>query len=129
MTRTLLLAAVLAGSASLSQAEPLIGLWQTAPDDNGNFGHIQVAPCGAQICGTLVRSFDAGGQEIASDFTGRLIISETVAQGDGAYRGKIFAPDRGRTYGSRLVLSGDSLAVSGCVLGVCRDGGTWKRVN
>ena len=122
---TTVAAIVFAGAAL---ADPLEGLWQTAADDNGNFGHIQVAPCGAALCGTLVKSFDAGGNEIASDFTGRNIISETVARGGGEYRGKVYAPDRDKTYNSRLQLSGSSLSVSGCVLGICRDGGTWTRV-
>lgn len=122
---TAVAAIVFAGAAF---ADPLEGLWQTAADDNGNFGHIQVAPCGAALCGTLVKSFDAGGNEIASDFTGRNIISETVARGGGEYRGKVYAPDRDKTYNSRLQLSGSSLSVSGCVLGICRDGGTWSRV-
>lgn len=109
-------------------ADPLEGVWQTAADDNGNFGHIQVAPCGAALCGTLVTSFDSGGNAIASEFTGRNIISETVARGDGQYRGKVYAPDRDKTYNSRLQLNGNTLSVSGCVLGICRDGGTWTRV-
>lgn len=119
-------AAIIFAGAAL--ADPLEGLWQTAADDNGNFGHIQVAPCGAALCGTLVKSFDSGGNEIASNFTGRNIISETVARGGGEYRGKVYAPDRDKTYNSRLQLSGNSLSVSGCVLGICRDGGTWTRV-
>lgn len=114
--------------ATPALSDPLEGLWQTAKDDNGNFGHIQVAPCGGGLCGTLVRSFDASGAEIASAYTGRNIISETVAEGNGAYRGKVYSPDRDKTYNSRLQLSGDALAVSGCVLGICRDGGTWTRV-
>jgi hypothetical protein len=28
-----------------------------------------------------------------------------------------------------MQLSGDALQVSGCVLGICRDGGTWARVD
>ena len=122
---TAVAAICLAGGAL---ADPLEGLWQTAKDDNGNFGHVQVAPCGAALCGTLVKSFDASGSEIASEFTGRNIISETTANGDGAYRGKVYAPDRDKTYNSRLQLSGNSLAVSGCVLGICREGGNWTRV-
>jgi len=114
--------------ASPVWGDPLEGLWQTAKDDNGKFGHIQVAPCGAALCGTLVRSFDANGAEIASANTGRQIISETVAEGGGAYKGKVWSPDRDKTYNSRLQLSGDTLAVSGCVLSICRDGGTWVRV-
>lgn len=128
MKKIMMTAVATIAFAGAAFADPLEGLWQTAADDNGNFGHIQVAPCGAALCGTLVKSFDAGGNEIASDFTGRNIISETVARGGGEYRGKVYAPDRDKTYNSRLQLSGSSLSVSGCVLGICRDGGTWSRV-
>ena len=128
MKRVLIMAITALSLASAANADPLEGLWQTARDDNGNFGHIQVAPCGQALCGTLVRSFDSAGNEISSNFTGRNIISETVARGDGEYRGKVYSPDRDKTYNSRLRLSGNSLAVSGCVLGICRDGGTWTRI-
>jgi len=122
-----------AGIASIAlacsaQAEPLLGLWQTTKDDNGNYGHIQVAQCGAQLCGTLVKSFDSAGKAFTSENQGRQIISETVAKGGGEYRGKVYSPDRGKTYKSKLMLSGNSLSVSGCVLGICRDGGKWSRV-
>ena len=129
MKQIILTAAAMIGLAGAAFADPLEGTWQTARDDNGNYGHIEVAPCGAALCGRLVRSFDAAGNEISTEFTGRNIISETVAEGDGAYRGKVFSPDRDRTYNSRLQLSGNSLAVSGCVFGICRDGGTWTRLN
>ncbi len=125
-TLTLSLAA-LALSAGAALADPIEGLWRTTPDDNGNYGLIQVAPCGNAFCGTLVRSFDSNGNEISSAHTGRNIIAETVNNGGGNYRGTVYAPDRDRTYNSRLVLSGNSLSVSGCVLGICRDGGTWTR--
>jgi uncharacterized protein (DUF2147 family) len=87
-----------------------------------------VAPCGAKLCGKLVKSFDSTGAEKASENIGRNIISETVPTGDGQYKGKIYSPDRDKTYSSKLVLKGDALKVSGCVLGICRDGGTWQRV-
>jgi len=118
-------AVALAGAAF---ADPLEGMWRTVPDDNGNSGLIQVAPCGSTLCGTLIRAFDSSGNEMASPNVGRQIISETVAQGGGAYRGKVWSPDRDKTYNSRLQLNGDTLSVSGCVLGICRDGGTWTRV-
>ena len=122
------IAATVIGLAGAVAAEPLHGIWQTSKDDNGNFGFIQVAPCGAQICGTLVKSFDTNGNEIQSANNGRLIISETVANGDGTYSGKVYSPDRDKTYTSKLVLSGNQLSVSGCVLGICRNGGTWVKV-
>lgn len=111
-------------------ADPVEGLWKTKPDDNGKFGHVEMAPCGAALCGTLVRSFDASGAEVASPNIGRQIVWDMVPNGDGSYGGgKVWAPDRDKTYRSKMVLSGDSLAVSGCVLGgvICRDSG-WSRV-
>lgn len=125
-TFTLTLAALI-GLAGAAAADPLLGNWRTIPDDNGNSGLIQVAPCGAALCGTLVQAFDANGNSVQTDNVGRMIISETVAQGGGDYRGKIYAPDRDRTYNARLQLNGNTLSVSGCVLGICRDGGTWTR--
>ncbi|MEJ6402643.1 DUF2147 domain-containing protein [Yoonia sp. 2307UL14-13] len=127
--KTFLFTAIAAiGLGTMAMADPLEGTWQTGRDDNGNFGHIRVAPCGAQLCGTLVRSFDSSGNQISTEFDGRNIISQTVARGSGEYRGKVYAPDRDKTYNSRLQLSGNSLSVSGCVLGICRNGGTWTRV-
>jgi uncharacterized protein (DUF2147 family) len=119
---------ILALSGAAMAADPLEGTWRTAKDDNGNSGLIKVAPCGAALCGTLVQSYDAAGKPFKSENQGRQIISQTVATGGGSYKGKVYSPDRGKTYNSRLKLSGSSLKVSGCVLGICRDGGTWTKV-
>lgn len=121
--------AALALSAGAAFADPLEGTWRTTTDDNGNSGLIQVAPCGAFLCGTLVRSFDSSGAEFASPNNGRQIIFDTENDGGGNYSGQVYSPDRDRTYNSRLVLNGNQLTVSGCVLGICRNGGTWQRVN
>ncbi|MAU51936.1 MAG: imidazoleglycerol-phosphate dehydratase [Roseovarius sp.] len=128
MRKLMMMTAMLSLAAGAAMAEPLLGMWRTAGDDNGNSGLVQVAPCGAALCGKLVKSFNSAGEEIPSDNIGRNIISGTVPTGDGEYRGKVYSPDRGKTYNSRLQLNGDSLKVSGCVLGICRDGGTWQRV-
>ncbi|MEM8536743.1 MAG: DUF2147 domain-containing protein [Pseudomonadota bacterium] len=129
MKRLTLAALALTLSAGMSfAADPLEGLWRTPADDNGNSGLIQVKPCGSKLCGTLVKSYDASGKEWKSPNLGRQIISETVAKGNGNYAGKVYSPDRGKTYKSKLKLSGKALKVSGCVLGICRDGGTWQKV-
>jgi uncharacterized protein (DUF2147 family) len=131
--KRLVMTAVLALGVATSAfaADPVEGVWQTAPDDNGNFGHIQVQPCGVKICGTLIKSFDKDGKPMHSDNVGKQIVWDMVAQGNGAYgAGKVWSPDRDKTYSSKMQLTGDSLAVSGCVLGglICRNGGTWTRV-
>ena len=130
MTRLLRFAAVAALIASPAFADPVFGTWQTTADDNGNYGHIEVKSCGSAICGTLVKGFDSSGADAPSDNIGKQIIWDMQALGDGAYgKGKVWAPDRDRTYNSKMQLSGNSLAISGCILGICRDGGTWMRVN
>lgn len=111
-------------------ADPLEGVWKTTPDDNGNFGHIQVAPCGAKLCGVLIKSFDGSGADMKSDNVGKRIVWDMVPTGDGGYaKGKVWSPDRDKTYKSKMQLSGNGVTVQGCVLGICRDGGTWTKVN
>ena len=118
--------ALVAGSA---WADPVEGVWQTRKDDNGNFGHVEIAPCGPAFCGVLVRAFDGAGKQIESPNVGKRIVWDMVAYPDGLYDdGKIWSPDRDKTYNGDMTLAGDSLKVRGCVLGICRDGGTWQRV-
>lgn len=117
------------GATAAFAADPVEGVWQTKPDDNGNFGHVQIKPCGPAFCGTLIRAYDGSGAQIESPNIGKQIVWDMVAYGDGLYDdGKIWAPDRDKTYNSDMQLSGDSLTVRGCVIGICRNGGTWKRV-
>ncbi len=117
-------------AAGAVAADPAYGTYKTIPDDNGNFGHIEVAACGSRICGTLVRSFDGSGAEIQSDNIGKNIIWDMQAKGDGTYDGgKVWDPSRDKTYKSKMELKGKNLAISGCVMFICRDGGTWMRIN
>ena len=130
MKHIALLAAAAALFAGTASADPVFGTWQTNKDDNGNYGHIKVAQCGGAICGTLVKSFDSAGQPLDTENVGRQLIWDMKNEGGGEYAGgKLYSPDRDKTYNGRLVLSGGSLDVKGCVLGVCLSGGKWARVN
>ncbi len=118
------------GLSGAAMADPLVGTWRTAPDDNGDTGLIEVTICGTSLCGTLVEAFDSSGNSMASPNIGRQIIWNTNPTGDGSsYRGRIYAPDRDSTYNSRLTLSGNTLQVCGRLLGIQRCGGDWTRVN
>jgi uncharacterized protein (DUF2147 family) len=120
-------AVLVAGFVTSAAADPLEGRWRTVADDNGNSGLVEVTPCGEKLCGVLIQAFGPNGQSIQSDNIGRFIIWDTENRGDGEYRGRVYSPDRDKEYASKLILSGDSLAVSGCVLGICRNGGSWQR--
>ena len=72
LTHRLTLAAAMALVAGTAfAADPVFGIWKTKPDDNGNFGHINVAACGNKICGTLVKAFDSSSKEVKSDNVGQ----------------------------------------------------------
>lgn len=130
LSKRIISAAALIFIAGTAFADPVEGVWKTKADDNGNFGYVQVKPCGPAFCGTLIKSFDKTGKATKSPNIGKRIIWDMVAKGDGAYAdGKVWSPDRDKTYNSKMKLSGNGLAIKGCVFGICRDGGTWARVN
>ncbi|MEK6215826.1 MAG: DUF2147 domain-containing protein, partial [Boseongicola sp.] len=48
-------------------ADPVIGTFKTQPDDNGNFGHVEIYDCDGAICSVIRKAFDGAGTEIDSD--------------------------------------------------------------
>ena len=121
MKNILKIAATLSLLSGAAVADPVLGVWKTTPDDNGNFGHIKVAECEGEICGTLIKSFDSTGASYKSENIGKQIIWAMKNKGDGKYGGgKIWSPDRDKVYSSKMVLEGNNqLKISGCVLILC----------
>jgi uncharacterized protein (DUF2147 family) len=130
MRKLVKLSALLTLLAAPALADPVHGTWKTKPDDNGNFGHVRIETCeGGKICGTLIASFNSAGQKVQSPNLGRKIVWDMEAQGNGAYgKGKVYAPDRDKTYNSKMSLNGSTLGVSGCVAFICRES-DWARIN
>jgi uncharacterized protein (DUF2147 family) len=120
---------VLALLAPPAWADPLEGLWRTAPDIDGRIGFVRIAPCGAMLCGTLEAATDVQGRRLTTPDIGRRLIWDTVLQGANTYRGRVYSPARQAEYDSRLTLSGDRLLVEACLLGQCRGGEPWARVD
>ena len=112
---------------SLALADPIFGLWKTVTENN-EYAYVKIAPCGTDICGTIARTF-ANGKEVKSDLLGKKIIWELKPNDGGTYSGgRIWRRSNGKTYNLKMTLSGNSLAIQGCFLGICQNGGTWKRV-
>lgn len=105
--KRIIIAAALAAFGSAALAEPVLGIWQTRQDDNGNYGHVEIKPCGAAVCGTLIKAFDGAGKEIKSDNVGKRIVWDMKAGANGVYSGgKIYSPDRDKTYNGDMTLAG-----------------------
>lgn len=128
MTRFFALLAVCTALSSPAAADGVSGVFQTAPNDEGNVGHVEFYDCGGALCGKLVRSFNASGTPIASPNIGKNIVWDMQDQGGGKYgKGKIWDPGADKTYRSKMVLSGDILKVSGCIGPICR-AKSWQRL-
>ena len=117
--------AMAAGGAAL--ADPVEGVWQTEPDE-GSYAHVQMAPCGPAICGTFLKTFKEGG-EYQSPNLGKKVVIDMMPNGDGSYSGQVWRPSNDKIYTGKMKLSGNSLAMSGCVMGglICSKQ-TWTRV-
>lgn len=120
------LCAVVLG-AGAAWADPAEGMWKTEVDD-GAYAHVNVGTCGAALCGTIARTFNNTG-EYKSENLGKQIVWDMAPAGGGAYKnGQIWQPSTGKTFKSKMALSGDTLKVSGCVGPICKKQ-TWSRVN
>lgn len=132
MKRVLLGLALSLGFAGMAAADAVEGVWKTEPGDTGGYLYVRIAPCGADLCGTIAQAYDKAGQPSPDyEHTGKKMLWDMQAKGGGAYGGgKIWAPDSDKTYGSKMSLSGNKLTVKGCVAGglICR-GQDWTRVN
>jgi uncharacterized protein (DUF2147 family) len=120
-------AMVMFGAGAAWAADPVEGLWQTQPDD-GAFAHVQMAPCGGALCGTISRTFNASG-EYQSENLGKKIVIDMMPSGGGKYAGKVWRPSNNKTYIGKINLSGDTLKLAGCVAGglICSKQ-SWARV-
>lgn len=122
--------AVAMGAPGPAQAQSPAGLWQTEAGEAGGFLHVRIARCGAEYCGTIERAFTGPGAENRGyEHLGKPILWNMSPHGQGGWRGgRVWAPDQDRTYNARMEFQGGGLAVSGCVLGICRSQ-MWRRLN
>jgi len=91
MMKTVMAAMAVFGFAGAAWADPAVGTWQTQVDD-GAYAHIAMTTCGANICGTIARTFNDTG-EYTSENVGKQLVWDMTPEGDGAYGGgKIWQP-------------------------------------
>lgn len=114
--------------AAPALADPVLGTWKTEPDD-GAYAHIEMAKCGANICGKIAKTFDANGATDSPNI-GKTLVIDMAPQGDGTYEGRVWRPSNDKIYIGKMSLNGNSLALRGCVAGglICSKQ-DWSRVN
>ncbi|MDH7784962.1 uncharacterized protein (DUF2147 family) [Ochrobactrum sp. 19YEA23] len=108
MIRTLILGMTLAASfaAPALAEEAIVGSWKRP---NGTI--ISYASCGGnKFCGTVM----------TGEYKGKSI--GTMSGTDGSYKGEVNKLDEGKTYTGKASVKGNTLSLSGCVLGglICK---------
>jgi uncharacterized protein (DUF2147 family) len=129
----LLVAAVLAAAATPAlAADPVEGDWFV----QGGSARVHIAPCPARadrLCGvfTWIKGEKPGA--VAHDVAGKPLMGMTFIRDfrrvdAGRWTGgKIYDPDSGKTYDSKMQIAPDgTLKLAGCVLFICQ-AQTWKR--
>ena len=112
-----LAAAVTFTVASLAHAGSANGLWLR---DNG--AHIQAFDCGGGLGLKVIKSPEAGK-------AGKTIMCGAKPAGENKWKGSVLNLDDGQQYSGSVTLDGNSLTLSGCVLGglICKND-TWSRI-
>ncbi|WP_309087663.1 DUF2147 domain-containing protein [Phenylobacterium sp.] len=131
---------LLAAAASLLAtpafaADPVEGEWLT----QAGTAKVRIAPCAGKadrLCGTVVWLKNAGAKDANNPdpklrdraIVGMNLIRDFKQAGPGRWTGgKIYDPESGKTYDSKISANANgTLKVEGCVLVVCQ-AQTWRR--
>ncbi len=125
-------------AAATAPINPVLGRWHTTEDR----AIVDIAPCGAQLCGTIISSVPAPGTITPPRDThnpdpalrNRPIIGVRILNGFTRGRtnwtgGTIYNPVNGKSYRSQLTMGADgTLRVAGCVSVICQTQ-IWRRAN
>jgi uncharacterized protein (DUF2147 family) len=129
-------------SVGPAMAADATGLWST----DGGQAKVRVAPCGGELCGTIVALAQPNDPATGRPMTdkhnddaarrsrpliGTRILLGMKPDGAGKWVGRIYDAKNGKTVSGSITLSGASaLKLEGCALGgmICRSQ-TWTRAN
>lgn len=129
--RVAALAALLAAPALSAKApERSFGVWSNPQ----NSVHIRAEPCGKRMCGVVVWANEKAQADAARGGTPRLVgttlFRDFTRTGPGAWRGRVFVPDIGKTFsGTIRAIDETHLEGKGCLVGRigCRSQ-VWTRI-
>ena len=121
-------AAMVAAPASASAKSALEGRWK-----NGHM-EIVIAPCGAALCGTVVKASSRqqakAERGTGTELLGARLITNIRRSGANLYRANVYLADRGiNASGTIRQASPDRLNVRGCVLAIICKSNNWDRIS
>lgn len=94
---------------------------------------VRTAPCGERLCGEIVRAspkaIDDARKKGVNQLVGLQLLQDYKRRSDD-WAGRVYVPDMGRTFSSRIAFVGpDQIRISGCLIGgiLCKSQ-VWHRV-
>ncbi len=126
-------AAMLVSLSVPASAQDATGTWLTASGET----RVRIAPCGANVCGTIVWTKNAGQKDENNPnaaLKNRSVVGINMISmkpdGNRKWSGSLYNPQDGKTYSGSLTMNdSNSLSLSGCVAGIFCRSQTWTRVN
>ena len=122
----------LAPAAANAQTPAAIGNWER---EDGT-SRIRVAPCGANLCGTVTWTNAPRRDERNPDpalrarsTVGIAVFTGMRPNGDNRWSGSAYNTEDGQTYSGNMSVNGNTLVTQGCVMGglICRSV-NWRRI-
>jgi uncharacterized protein (DUF2147 family) len=111
MRRLLTTLLIMASVGAAIAAEPIEGNWKTKSGETA-----AIAKCGGAYCVTLK----------TGKYSGKRIGEMSGAGAD--YKGEITDPENDKTYSGYATVSGASMKLKGCVMGVLCKSQTWTKL-
>lgn len=120
------------GAGSVAAQGEIAGLYQTEAGDGGGYLHVRIGQCEDNIetvCGVIEKAFSDDDEESTDyEHLGKKMLWAMKSKDGKKYSGgKIWAPDRDKTYRSKVWQLDDGVKVKGCVGPICRSM-IWTRV-
>ena len=130
----LMLASVaFAPTADAGPARAIVSSWTGVWRNTNNTVHIKAAPCGTNMCATVVWADDKTKATVAGrdrNIIGMQLLRDFRESGPSEWRGSVYVPDRDMTVsGTITMLDHNTLKAVGCFLGMFCQTRHWSRIS
>lgn len=108
--------AALSGPAGAIDRPP--ATWRNPQDSV----HVRIEPCGPRMCGVVIWASDKAKADAArgggGPLVGSVLFRDFAEEKPGVWRGRLFVPDIGKTFGGTIsVIDRDHIRGRGCLVG------------
>jgi uncharacterized protein (DUF2147 family) len=123
----------LARPADADPARAIVPSWTGVWHNTNNTVHIKAAPCGTNMCATVVWADEKTKATVAAsgrDIIGMQLLRDFRQTGPSEWKGSVYVPDRNMTItGTITMLDRTTLKAVGCFLGMFCQTRHWSRIS